>query len=285
MLQKFERKIGNWCYRWLTLGGQLTLLKFVLESHLVYWMSLEIIPLTVLNHLRKIMFNFLWKSNSDSKSFHLCKWERLTLPKCYGGWGLRNLIDFNKALVTHTLWRVLKNEGIWHTIIVDKYLPHSTVNNWYRSPSFIYSMASRFWRGLLKTTQWITQWLSWSPERGQLFEIDKDHILGMGNLAIISPSLIEALNERNIFLHIQIRSTVENRSNTMWLTNEDLNLHEDLGKEWNLFWKNLIDSGALIQDREDELIWSGDDNSGIMTVKNIYLAMMSTKGIQQKIRG
>jgi hypothetical protein len=49
-------------------------------------------------------------------------------------------------------------------------------------------------------------------------------------------------------------------------------------------WKNLIDSGALIQDREDELIWSGDDNSGIMTVKNIYLAMMSTKGIQ-KIRG
>jgi hypothetical protein len=126
MLQKFERKIGNWCYRWLTLGGRLTLLKSVLESQPVYWMSLEIIPITVLNNLRKIMFNFLWKGNSDSKSFHLCKWERLTIPKCYGGWGLRNLIDFNKALAAHTLWRVLKNEGIWHNIIVDKYLPHST---------------------------------------------------------------------------------------------------------------------------------------------------------------
>jgi len=36
MLQKVEKKIGNWCYMWLSLGGHLTLLKYVLETQPVY---------------------------------------------------------------------------------------------------------------------------------------------------------------------------------------------------------------------------------------------------------
>jgi hypothetical protein len=180
MLQKFEKKIGNWCYRWLTLGGHLTLLKSILECQPVYWMSLEIIPNTVLNNLRRIMFNFLWKGNNDTKSFHLCKWESLTLPKKFGGWGLRNLFDFNKDLVENSLWRVLRYEGIWHKVIIDKYLPHTTVKNWFRSPSFFYNTTSRFWRGLMKAIHLITHWLSWSPGSGHLIEIGRDNILGMG---------------------------------------------------------------------------------------------------------
>jgi hypothetical protein len=87
----------------------------------VYWMSLETIPYTVLNNLRKIMFNFLWKGNNETKHYHLCKWELLTLPKKFGGWGLRNLFDFNKALAANSLWRVLMCDGIWHKVVIDKY--------------------------------------------------------------------------------------------------------------------------------------------------------------------
>jgi hypothetical protein len=36
MLKKVEKKIGLWCYRWLSLGGRYTLLKSVLESQPVY---------------------------------------------------------------------------------------------------------------------------------------------------------------------------------------------------------------------------------------------------------
>jgi hypothetical protein len=117
-------------------GRVLTLLKSVLESQPVYWMSLAAIPFTVLNNLRKIMFNFLWKGNNESNHYHLCKWELLTIPKKYGGWGLRNIFDFNKALAANSLWRVLMRDGIWHKVIIDKYLPHTTVKNWFRSPTF-----------------------------------------------------------------------------------------------------------------------------------------------------
>jgi hypothetical protein len=60
----------------VVLGGRFTLLKFVLESQPVYWMSLAVIPCSVLNTLRKMMFNFLWKGNNESNHFHLCKWEQ-----------------------------------------------------------------------------------------------------------------------------------------------------------------------------------------------------------------
>ena len=44
MLNKVDARIGNWCNRWLTLGGRLILIKSVMESLIVYWISLDSIP-------------------------------------------------------------------------------------------------------------------------------------------------------------------------------------------------------------------------------------------------
>jgi hypothetical protein len=68
-------------------------MKYVLESQPIYWMSLVAIPFTVLNKLRKIVFKFLWKGNNESNHYHLCKWELLTTPKKFGGWGFRNILN------------------------------------------------------------------------------------------------------------------------------------------------------------------------------------------------
>jgi len=88
LINKMEKKINNWCYRWLSLGGRFTLLKSVLGSKPLYWLSLVVIPCYVLNTLRKLIFNFLWKGNSESNHYHLCKWDQISLPKLFGGWGL-----------------------------------------------------------------------------------------------------------------------------------------------------------------------------------------------------
>lgn len=72
LLAKLEKRIGHWCNRWLSLGGRYILLKSVLESQLVYWMSLAAIPISVLNKIRKAMFSFLWKGSSENFHYHLC---------------------------------------------------------------------------------------------------------------------------------------------------------------------------------------------------------------------
>jgi hypothetical protein len=117
-----EKKISNWCYRWLSIGGRFTLLKVVLESQPIYWLSLAVVPIYVLNSLRKLMYNFLWHRTNESYQIHLCRWEQIALPKSFGGWGIRNIFDFSNSLAANTLWRVLNGKGIWHRVICDKYI-------------------------------------------------------------------------------------------------------------------------------------------------------------------
>jgi hypothetical protein len=131
-----EKKIGHWSYMWLSLGGRYILCKFVLEIQPVYWLSLASIPFSILNKLRKILFNFLWNGIGESHHYHLCRWETLAQPKRNGGWGFLNIFSFSKALAATTLWRVLTKEGIWKEVIKDKYLPFITVKKWFRSTTF-----------------------------------------------------------------------------------------------------------------------------------------------------
>jgi hypothetical protein len=61
----FEKKIGFWCNKWLSLGGRLILVKSVLESLAVYWMMLERVPSKIITTLRRLAFNFLWGGQAD----------------------------------------------------------------------------------------------------------------------------------------------------------------------------------------------------------------------------
>jgi hypothetical protein len=54
-----------------------------------------------------------------------------------------------------------------------------------------------------------------------------------------------------------------------------------MATEWDQFQRALIDSGAYIHDIEDELLWIGGDNSRSLTVKNTYLALLSTQGLSR----
>jgi len=143
LLAKVENRIGHWCYRWLSLGERSILCKLVLESQPIYWMSLAAIHFSILNKLRKIMYNFLWNWNSETHHYHLCHWETLAKPKHSGGWGFQNILSFSKTLVVNTLWCILIRDGIWHKVIKYKYLPFTTVKNWIKSASFHQPRASK----------------------------------------------------------------------------------------------------------------------------------------------
>jgi hypothetical protein len=81
LIAKVEKRIGHWCNRWLSLGGCFTLIKAVLEGQPIFWMALAAIPVTVLDKLRKLSFNFLWSGYTDHSRQHLCNWETLAKPK------------------------------------------------------------------------------------------------------------------------------------------------------------------------------------------------------------
>jgi hypothetical protein len=127
------------------------LIKAVLESQPVYWMALAHIPISVLQRIQKMMISFLWLRNKNKHNYHLSNWETISKPKIYGGWGLRNIFVFYRALETNTLWRALMKIDIWKRVIKDKYFPHGSVLTWLRSVALVTSYGSQTWKNLLNT--------------------------------------------------------------------------------------------------------------------------------------
>jgi len=52
LISKFQKMIDHLCNRWLSLGGCYILIKDVLEIQLVYWMTIAVIPNSVLSRIR-----------------------------------------------------------------------------------------------------------------------------------------------------------------------------------------------------------------------------------------
>jgi len=135
LVAKFEKKIGLWCNKWISLRGRLILVKAVLESLEVLWMSLEVIPKTILNKLCILSYAFMWSEHKEKFQFHLCRWDLLARPKICGGWGLKNIPLFNSALIANTYWRALTHGSNWNKIILGKYLGNSLISTWLRKSS------------------------------------------------------------------------------------------------------------------------------------------------------
>jgi len=121
-------------------------------------MALIAIPVSVLNKI--IIFNFLWSGCSEKQHLDLCSWEIIAKPKLLGGWGLRNIFLFNRALTTNSLWQALMKDGILHRVIKDTYLPYVLVSTWFKTSTNSVNCASQTWKNILKSLHLITHWMS-----------------------------------------------------------------------------------------------------------------------------
>jgi hypothetical protein len=120
----------------------------------------------------------------------------------------------------------------------------------------------------------ILHWLEWNPGFGHSILIGKDVIMGMGKDSILSNEMILLLNFKNVYLLYQARCAhPQGTICTNWLDSADLGLEGELAAEWEMYRRNLIGSGIHLLESLDELKWTGGDNSGQLSVKNVYNAL------------
>ena len=98
LIKSFERRIHHWAHKFLSLVGRLVLIRVVLSSMPVYWFALAHVPKSILNKLRKLIFDFLWDSSSDRKHYRLVDWQLLSRPFEFWGWGIKKLEWFSVSL-------------------------------------------------------------------------------------------------------------------------------------------------------------------------------------------
>ncbi|WMV54052.1 hypothetical protein MTR67_047437 [Solanum verrucosum] len=122
ILEKTEKKLSGRKAQYISLGGRLILINFVLDSLPTYVMSLFPIPGKVMENLDKLRRKFLWQGNKDGKGYSLVNWETALLSKDRGGLGVKNLKLQNESLLKKWLWRYTEERNaLWKEVIIAKY--------------------------------------------------------------------------------------------------------------------------------------------------------------------
>ncbi|GAU44755.1 hypothetical protein TSUD_246480 [Trifolium subterraneum] len=122
MLARLKKKLSGWKSRFLSFGGRLVLLKSVLTSLPVYALSFFKAPSGTISSIESIFIKFFWGGCEDSRKISWVDWKTIYLRKEYGGLGVRQLKEFNLALLGKWCWRLLVDrEGLWFRVLAARY--------------------------------------------------------------------------------------------------------------------------------------------------------------------
>ena len=100
----------------------MTLIRSILTSIPIYFLSFFRILNKVADKLVQIQRRFLWGGGLDQKKVAWIKWETICLPKEKGGLGIKEIRIFNKALLAKWRWNMLQqNSELWARILESKY--------------------------------------------------------------------------------------------------------------------------------------------------------------------
>ena len=155
LLKCISRKIR------ISIGGRLVLIESVLQGIPVYWMSLFPLPAVILSKIKPFLFLFLWSGCSMSRKFHLVSWEKLSVPRNLGGWGVKHLGHFNSALCAKMLWRCLFSKCLRGKIIKVKCFKGLDPIHRIREGMGSKNGGSTIWNSMVKIFPIIANDLSW----------------------------------------------------------------------------------------------------------------------------
>ncbi|GJZ58020.1 hypothetical protein Tco_0613514 [Tanacetum coccineum] len=111
-------RLSKWKMKTLSIGDRLTLLKSVLGSMPIYYMSLFKVPSQVLKKMEAIRSHFFNGAEAHENKMCWVKWNRVLASKEKGGLGVSSYFALNRALMIKWTWR-FRNDGnsLWSKFI------------------------------------------------------------------------------------------------------------------------------------------------------------------------
>nr|GEV25730.1 RNA-directed DNA polymerase, eukaryota [Tanacetum cinerariifolium] len=115
IMDKVKSQLSNWKMNTLSIGGRMTLLKSVLSSTLIYYMSMFKVPSQVLKCLEGIRRKFFIGADLKENKMSWFKWNKVLTSKDKGGLGVSSLFVLNRALLFK--WGLDKRSKAAHTSV------------------------------------------------------------------------------------------------------------------------------------------------------------------------
>ncbi|XP_062103730.1 uncharacterized protein LOC133814836 [Humulus lupulus] len=144
--KKIRLRLNTWATRNLSYAGRTQLVQSVLLGIQNYWMSIFLLPQSVVRDIDRLCINFLWGEKGSRSKFHLSSWEFVCRPKAYGGLGFREGPAWNKILLAKFIWAISsKQDQLWVKWVNNIYLKGSQLWDY-----ILKQDVSWYWRKLIK---------------------------------------------------------------------------------------------------------------------------------------
>ncbi|GKD33803.1 hypothetical protein Tco_1249312 [Tanacetum coccineum] len=119
LIDRFHTKLSSWKANLLSIGGRLTLIKAVLGSLGIYFLSIFKAPKTILKYLERYRAKFFWGGSQDSRKLAWIKWSNALSSFDKGGLNIGSLKAFNLALLQKWRWRLFRLDLDKDCLIID----------------------------------------------------------------------------------------------------------------------------------------------------------------------
>ncbi|KAJ4819788.1 RNA-directed DNA polymerase (reverse transcriptase)-related family protein [Rhynchospora pubera] len=122
LVERMNAKLAGWKSSMLSHAGRLVLIKSVLASLPVYYMTTEQIPKKWLKEMTGIIAKFFWGKVGKTRYMTFIAWEKICAPIDKGGLGVRNLNIVGEALFLKLVWDIISGEDkLWVKLCKAKY--------------------------------------------------------------------------------------------------------------------------------------------------------------------
>ena len=246
----------------------------------MYWMSLSWIPKGILERIRRICFRFLWSGKREDQTTPWVNWKRIAVPKGLGGWGLKDIFLFSKALAAKGGWRLLKSNSLWSRVIKQKYLPNVSLLEWIRNPRKTHLGGSVIWKAIVKSFHLNEDNIAWDVGNGESVLIGKDPWLGSTNQHLLPDDIIEELGHRGI---TTLNHLADPRPAEPWVQSwrraNSLGLRARETVYVETYIRELVRAHIILSDQVDSLVWEAAPG-GDYTAKAGYLLLSA--GVEQR---
>jgi ribonuclease HI len=119
---KIKINLSAWKASLLSIAGRVQLVRSVIQSMLIYSISLYFWPVSLLKDIEKAVRNFIWSGDIDKRKLVTVAWKKICRPYSQGGLNIRSLTKLNKATNLKLCWTVFNSQCSWAKLLKDRVL-------------------------------------------------------------------------------------------------------------------------------------------------------------------
>uniref|UniRef100_A0A803P6J3 RNase H type-1 domain-containing protein n=1 Tax=Cannabis sativa TaxID=3483 RepID=A0A803P6J3_CANSA len=123
IVENLASKLHGWKAKTLSKAGRATLIKFVGLAMTVYAMQSTKLTNRLCSRIDGMVRDFWWSFEKGNHGIHLRAWDKLCLPKSWGGLGFRKTKEMNQAFLAKWGWKLLTGcQSLCCRVLKAKYL-------------------------------------------------------------------------------------------------------------------------------------------------------------------